>query len=456
MAALMIVWARREAERVGELCIVSEGQTACVLGRGSGTQDEPNVRFFRQRPGTLTPVAPLTTPSLSRKTLRMSPERDAVKIVRTGRCEITVNGGPTDAAELHAGDLIAVGPDLLFYCVQRPLRMPPLRLWPSAWLGEFAFADQVGMVGESAVMHDLRENLGFAAKADTHVLLLGESGTGKELAARAIHALGPSARGKFIARNASTLPSTLIDAELFGNAKNYPQAGMGERAGLIGDADGGTLFLDEIGELPNEHQAHLLRVLDSGGEYQRLGESQVRRSNFRLVAATNRSRDSLKHDFAARFTAEVRVPALADRREDIPLIIRALLIAAAERSPEIAGRFITSTTSGARLPKLSRELVQELLVRTYPTNIRELAAILWQALRSSEGDELELPPTFERSTQDREQRGVAAKHSSPEPTADEIRSALRENGDNIPAAARALGLSSRFVLNRLLKKHGIR
>jgi DNA-binding NtrC family response regulator len=313
------------------------------------------------------------------------------------------------------------------------------------------------MVGESPPMFELRESLGFAAKSDTHVLLLGESGTGKELAARALHSLGPAARGKFIARNASTLPSALIDAELFGNARNYPQAGMGERSGLIGEADGGTLFLDEIGELPTELQAHLLRVLDSGGEYQRLGESQVRKSKFRLVAATNRPRDLLKHDFAARFATEVRVPSLADRREDIPLLIRALLLGAAERSPEIATRFIETKPSGARSPRPSRELVQELLVKTYPTNIRELGALLWQAMRESESDELELPSSFAaESRPSRDRREESARGAQAEPTPEEIRAALDANAGNVPAAARALGLSSRYVLNRLLRKHGIR
>ena len=139
-------------------------------------------------------------------------------------------------------------------------------------------------------------------------LLLGESGTGKELAARAVHQLSQRGRQQFVARNAATLPAGLIDAELFGNAKNYPNPGMPERRGLIGEADGGSLFLDEIGELPVELQAHLLRVLDGDGEYQRLGEGVARRSNFRLIAATNRDPSTLKHDLAARFTARIELP----------------------------------------------------------------------------------------------------------------------------------------------------
>src|SRR4029077_9274313 len=127
------------------------------------------------------------------------------------------------------------------------------------------------------------------------VVIAGQSGSGKELVAQAIHALSGRADRRLVSRSAATLPEALIDAELFGNAKNYPNPGMVERSGLIGEAHGSTLFLDELGELPHAAQAHLLRVLD-GGEYQRLGEAQARVSDFRLVVATNRILSSLKPD----------------------------------------------------------------------------------------------------------------------------------------------------------------
>ncbi len=122
--------------------------------------------------------------------------------------------------------------------------------------------------------------LAFAAQSSHHVLVQGDSGSGKELAARAIHALSSRQRGPFVTRNAATLPEGLVDAELFGTVRGYPHAGSPERRGVIGEADGGTLFLDEIGELRHDLQAHLLRVLDHGGEYQRLGDARTRRSTF--------------------------------------------------------------------------------------------------------------------------------------------------------------------------------
>ncbi len=130
------------------------------------------------------------------------------------------------------------------------------------------------------------------------MLLLGESGAGKELAARALHVLSRRP-GVMTSRNAATLPDSRGGRQLFGTPRTEP-GGMPERRGLIGEANGSTLFLDEIGELSQTMQAHLLRVLDHGGEYQRLGDSSRLFSDFRLIAATNRDPSTLKHDFLAR------------------------------------------------------------------------------------------------------------------------------------------------------------
>jgi len=109
--------------------------------------------------------------------------------------------------------------------------------------------------------------------------------------------------------------------------------------GIIGEADGGPLFLDEIGELRHDLQAHLLRVLDRGGEYQRLGDARSRRSDFRLMAATNRPVDAPEHDLAARVAIRARVPGLDERRQDIPLLLRHLLAAPSRlRWPRPAAR----------------------------------------------------------------------------------------------------------------------
>jgi DNA-binding NtrC family response regulator len=266
-----------------------------------------------------------------------------------------------------------------------------------------------------------------------------------------------------VARNAATLPPGLVDAELFGNLKNYPNPGMPERPGIVAQADGGTLFLDEIGELPWEAQAHLLRVLDAGGEYHRLGDAAPRRSDVRLVAATNRAPEELKHDLLARLTLRLTLPGLDARREDIPLLARHLLEKAAAESPEIAGRFFEPSGE----PRVEPALVELLLRHAYAANVRELESLLWAALQGSPGDRVILTDELreEAATHAGAEPagpgsgiGASAPATRPacrEPTPDEIRESLRRNDGSVTKSARALGLPNRFVLYRLMKKLGI-
>ena len=396
------------------------------------------------------------------------------RIERIGKCALEVNGHRVEGAEVRSGDVITLKRELVLYCTRRPAFVPPPRLFPKEKWGPFGSADAAGIIGESPHVWRMREAIAFAAKADTHVLLLGESGTGKELAARSIHNLSSRVGGSFVARNAATLPSGLIDAELFGNAKNYPNPGMPDRPGLIGEADGGTMFLDEIGELPVELQSHLLRVLDADGEYQRLGDATSRRSRLRLIAATNRDISALKPDFAARFTARVEMPSLEQRREDIPLLARHLLLRAAIKSPEIAGHFIARTEAGYEYPRIHPHLVQHLLQRRYTANIRELDAILWRAMSESHGDFVdalsEMRPSISERPSPSHAQGEPSEvprmpstpvdsrppvESRPEPGADEIRAALARCDGRVAEAARTLGVKSRYSLYRLMKKHGI-
>jgi two-component system nitrogen regulation response regulator GlnG/two-component system response regulator HydG len=281
------------------------------------------------------------------------------------------------------------------------------------------------------------------------VLVCGDSGTGKELCAAALHGLSARADRALMARNAATFPAGLVDAELFGNARNYPNPGTPERDGVIGEADGTTLFLDEIGELPSALQAHLLRVLDRGGEYQRLGEARIRRADLRVVAATNRAVADLKHDFAARFTLRVEVPALAERLADVPLLIRHLLVRAAAGNDEIRRRFCEVTAPGVE-PRVAPALVERLLRHGFPTNTRELAQLLWQALAESRGDTVELTDGVARRLAE------TARVAAPDEIGRaQIEVALATAQGNVTRAARELGLKNRFVLYRLMKKLGV-
>jgi two-component system nitrogen regulation response regulator GlnG/two-component system response regulator HydG len=340
---------------------------------------------------------------------------------------------------------------------------------------EFGEADSFGIVGESPAAWRLREALRLAASIDEHALVRGESGTGKELAVRAIHGLSARAGRQLVARNAATVPEGLVDAELFGNIKNYPNPGVPERTGLIGEADGSTLFLDEIGELPQHVQAHLLRVLDSGGEYQRLGDAKTRRADLRLIAATNRPLEALKHDLAARLTLRVELPPLAERREDIPLIVAHLLGEIAHQNAELARRFFEPTPGGRRSPRLDPGLVEALARHAYTTHAREIRALLWCSLMESPGDRLELTPSLARALAG-DAREPAAR-LSPMPTVaverdggggteppralyetatrEQIEASLAKHGGNVANAAQELGFRNRYVLYRLMKKLNI-
>jgi two-component system, NtrC family, response regulator HydG len=454
VGVLVLAWSAEEPLRVGEIAMLTEGKEH-VFGRGEGEPDETRVRFFRQRPGTLDAGPPLAGAGLSRRQLSLRAQEGTLEVERIGQCELRVNGAPRDRATIRPGDTLHLRRQVVLLFLRRAVLMPKGRYFPRASWGEFGDPDAQGILGESQAAWLLREHLGFVAKAATHALLVGASGTGKELAARAIHALSPRASKPWVARNAATLPPGLIDAELFGNAKNYPNAGMTERPGLIGQADGGTLFLDEIAELPAEQQSHLLRVLDAGGEYQRLGESTCRRSDFRLVGATNRDPSVLKHDLRARLTSVVELSPLSSRREDIPLLARHLLMGAAKRSPDVAARFVEGSAKGRPHARFTPAFVEYILRQEFTTNARELEAVLWRAMSEATGADL-APPTglAGESGSAPERPTKVASRTAVEPSIERIRAALADAGGSVEKAARALGLS-RFALYRLVKKHGL-
>jgi transcriptional regulator with AAA-type ATPase domain len=448
MLALVVGWARENPERAGEVALIDGEQ---IFGRGGQRAEDGvgRVRFQQQRPGAGTPTESFESLRVSRAQLRLVPRGDVLIVESIGVCPLLVNGERVARAEVKPGDTLQLEREMVFLVARRPDPIPELRSLRLG--GEFAFgaADRFGLVGETPAAWTLRDRLAFAGHAGEHVLVHGESGTGKELCAAAIHALSPRGERPLVARNAATFPAGLVDAELFGNAKNYPNPGTAEREGLIGQADGTTLFLDEIGELPAALQAHLLRVLDRKGEYQRLGESRMRSADLRVVAATNRSLAELKHDFAARFALKVEVPPLSARVADIPLLVRHLLGRVAAGNDDVRRRFFEAAEDRL-VPRVAPALIDRLLRHTFRTNTRELAQILWQALAESRGDMVELTS------------GVAERLAEATPTRPpdeisraQIEAALTAAEGNVTSAARALGLKNRFVLYRLMKKLGV-
>src|SRR5262249_11768122 len=259
---------------------------------------------------------------------------------------------------------------------------------PPQPMHSFGAPDARGLVGESPAMWTLRGAIASAARRAEHAIVLGPSGSGKQLIARALHAQSARAARPLVARNAAPIPDGPVAAEPFGNLRGYPNPATPERAGLIGQADGSTLFLDEFAELPASLQAHLLRVLDEG-EYQRLGEATTRRSDFRLVAATNRPEAHLKHDVLARLKLRITAPSLDARREDIPLLITHLCRGHAAADPMIAQRFCPGAARAAR-PRVAPALVHALVHHRYTTQLRELDALLLLAAVESAGKYVDL------------------------------------------------------------------
>ncbi len=223
------------------------------------------------------------------------------------------------------------------------------------------------IIGKSALIQEVYENIIQTAGSEAAVTLYGESGTGKELVARAIHELGRRAGREFVPVNCGAIPENLLEREFFGHKKGAFTGAAMDSSGLLDKAHGGTLFLDEIGELRLDMQVKLLRAID-GGTYFPVGDSRSRKSDFRLISATNRNlRDMVKsgrmrEDFFFRIDiVPIDLPPLRERREDIPLLIDHYL-----------GEF-----TGAGNPSVLPGWVLESLYKyDYPGNVRELQNIL--------------------------------------------------------------------------------
>lgn len=442
--ALALVWSLEEPERVGEVaCLPPGAEGPFTLGRAvePGEDGALPLVLSRLRPFERTVTGALRDARVSRCHLRIGMLDDGSLLVeQLGRGGLQVNGHDVERALVVPGDVITAVDRFALLYTHRPGDWP--REPPCIEPFPFGEADEFGIVGESPAAWDLRHALASVAPHGEHVLVHGPSGAGKELIVRAIHRR--SGRRSLVARNAITIPESLLDAELFGNIKNYPNPGMPDRVGILGEAHGGTLFLDEIGELPHAHQAHLLRVMYSG-QYTRLGETGSRTADVRVIGATNRDPEDLKHDLHARFIHTVAVPGLDERPEDIPLIVRHIL---REAPIEAVWR---SGGNAAPLPDV--RLIGALAHHPYKGHVRELKALLLRSIAVSGGGRLTAPPELEP-------RGAAPR--APDPNTDpadlsceQIVAALEQTGGVREKAWRLLGLRSRDQLKRLMKRFDI-
>ncbi len=228
-----------------------------------------------------------------------------------------------------------------------------------------AIKQRFGIIGTNAQLNRAIEVAVQVARTDLSVLITGESGVGKEHFPKIIHAFSARKHGAYFAVNCGAIPEGTIDSELFGHEKGAFTDAKSEHKGYFEIADGGTLFLDEVGELPLQTQVRLLRVLETG-EFLRMGSSTVRKTNVRVVAATNLNmrqaidEGRFREDLYYRLnTVEIRVPALRERKEDIPLLFR---------------KFAVDFCNRYQMPPLSlNEDATRLLQNTYwRGNIRQL------------------------------------------------------------------------------------
>jgi DNA-binding NtrC family response regulator len=302
-----------------------------------------------------------------------------------------------------------------------------------------------GMVGRSPLMLEVFRKIHRVAHHFRTVLLTGDTGTGKELAARALYRLGPRASGPFVACNCSAWSESLLETELFGCVRGAFTGAVQDRKGIFEYANGGTLMLDEIGEVSLPTQARLLRVIENQ-EIQRVGSPVVHRVDVRVIAATSRNlpamvaKNKFREDLYYRLSmVEIRLPPLADRKEDLPLLERYLVHSFA-------------TKSNKQIRGLTRR-VQALLSRySWPGNVRELENVIGHACIMTEADIIDVRdlPEHLRARQDGANLGPGKEEIIP---LDEIQRrytrTVVDRLQNKTQAADLLGIS-RTKLYRLL------
>jgi transcriptional regulator with PAS, ATPase and Fis domain len=323
----------------------------------------------------------------------------------------------------------------LAYLVER---MEPL---PTA----HASASAQGLVGRAPAFVAMLRLLARVAPTDTAVLLLGETGTGKEMVARAIHESSRRANAPFVAVDCSGLSETLFESELFGHEKGAFTGAAARKLGLVEAASGGTLFLDEVGDIPLGQQVKLLRLLETGA-YRRVGSVQPLRADFRLVAATHRdlkqmvAAGTFRSDLYYRISAyPIHLPALRERREDIPLLAESLL---ARVRPD-------------RPLKLNDEARRQLVGYDFPGNIRELRNILERASLLADGERIavsHLPSEVVTREPTASEPKVHVAHPEPALRAAErhaLEAALAAHGGNRRSLAAALRISERTLYRKL-------
>ncbi|HUS63543.1 MAG TPA: sigma 54-interacting transcriptional regulator [Kofleriaceae bacterium] len=361
---------------------------------------------------------------------------------------------------------IYLTPGTVIYAGESRLRFDPLDQSVTVDLSPH---DKFGeMVGASVAMRALFARLERIAPTDSSVLITGETGTGKELVAEAIHQHSMRSGGPFVVVDCGSIPENLIASELFGHERGAFTGANAAYAGAFERADGGTIFLDEIGELPIELQPNLLGVLERR-QVRRLGGTKSIPLDIRVVAATNRdlaaemNRNTFRSDLFYRLAVvQVRVPALRERPDDIPII---------------AEHFVQMLGGGGAAPRLAKQTIESLRTHQFPGNVRELRNVIERAVILAETGVNAVdatpagltPPPVDPAAPDPGGADGDAVHievdeSVPYRIAKQrllgqfdaryLKKLLVRHGGNVSRAARAAGLD-RMTVHKMLQRVGL-
>jgi DNA-binding NtrC family response regulator len=295
------------------------------------------------------------------------------------------------------------------------------------------------LIAESPAMQPVLQIIARVGPSDANVLITGENGTGKGLVAQALHAVSMRANRPIVTINAGGVSEGVFESELFGHVKGAFTDAKQDRVGRFELADGSTLFLDEIANVPLSQQQKLLRVLETG-EFERLGSSKTRKADVRLISATNADLNAevaggrFRQDLLFRLnTIEIKLPALRDRREDIPLLAKHFLKMHAQRYRKALTGFDPAA-------------LQTLVDHQWPGNVRELDHAIERAVLMSQGNTIRVADLGLRTST--ESGGRLEDMSLEEVEAFLIKKAMARYG-NVSHAAKALGLSRSALYRRL-------
>ena len=305
------------------------------------------------------------------------------------------------------------------------------------------------MIGRHPVMRSLEERIKLAARSDSAVLITGETGTGKELVAQGIHDLSPRSSGPFVRVSCAALNESLLESELFGHVRGAFTGALSDREGRFEAAHRGTIFLDEIGDVPMATQTRLMRVLQDK-QIERVGTNESVRVDIRVVAATNKDLAALceagdfRWDLYYRLCViPLHVPALRDRRSDLPLLVDLFI----DRLNRSLGRNVRGVTA---------EAMKRIGEHNWPGNVRELENAIEYAFVLGSGPLLDvdhLPPTMRPAANRTRTDPEPGRRRGP-PDVAEITAALEESGGNRRLAAERFGVS-RVTLWKWMRRHGL-